>query len=108
MRRARVRARVAGHTTQKPTPLSPSFLPLSLPSSTPPAKFLSMVSVCVGVVSAIGSVFGQNLYFSSRVTPLAAWHAATWGSVGVAAAAMGALLAYARRHNLLFIPTPDE
>ena len=67
-----------------------------------------MVSVCVGVVSAIGSVFGQNLYFSSHATPLAAWHAATWGSVGVAAAGMAGLLAYARRNNLLFLPTTDE
>jgi len=67
-----------------------------------------MVGVCVGIVSAIGSIFGQNLYFSSHESPLAAWHAATWGSVGVATLSMAGLLAHARRHNLLFIPTPDE
>lgn len=66
---------------------------------------LSMGGLAVALVSAVGSVFGQNLYFSSRETSLAAWHAATWGSTGAAAALLGALLLYARRKQLLFIPS---
>lgn len=66
---------------------------------------LSMGGLAVALVSAVGSVFGQNLYFSSRETSLAAWHAATWGSTGTAAALLGGLLLYAQRKQLLFIPS---
>ena len=66
---------------------------------------LSMGGLAIALVSAVGSVFGQNLYFSSRETSLAAWHAATWGSTGAAAVLLGALLIYAQRKQLLFIPS---
>ena len=66
---------------------------------------LSMGGLAIALVSAVGSVFGQNLYFSSRETSLAAWHAATWGSTGAAAILLGALLIYAQRKQLLFIPS---
>ena len=65
-----------------------------------------MVTVCVELVSAISSLFGMNLYFDSTEKPLAAWHAATWGSIGAAAAGMAGLMAYARRHKLLLGPFP--
>jgi hypothetical protein len=68
---------------------------------------LSMVGVSLALVSAVGSVFGQNLYFSSVPTSLAAWHAATWSATGAAAALLGGLLGYAKRRRLLFIPSED-
>ena len=66
---------------------------------------LSMGSVSLALVSAVGSAFGQNLYFSATVTPAWAWHAATWSAVAAAAALLAGLLAHAKRRNLLFIPS---
>ena len=66
---------------------------------------LSMGSVSLTLVSAVGSAFGQNLYFSAAVTPAWAWHAATWSAVAAAAALLVGLLAHAKRRNLLFIPS---
>ena len=66
---------------------------------------LSMGGLAIALVSAVGSVFGQNLYFSSHETSLAAWHASTWGSTAAAFLLLGALLVYAQRKQLLFIPS---
>jgi len=66
---------------------------------------LSMVSVSLALVSAVASIFGQNLFLSARATPLSAFQAATWSSVSAAALLLAGLLAFARRQGLLFIPS---